>query len=289
MQVLFKESFRCSTSNRRLFINMSDSKNSSFNFSASLYRHKTEYHTGTKVSVVQKERLRTFTTSEPLSASQGSISRTELLPASVWSTTVWQVKLLMRASSRYTFLGTFVMMGLGRVLKISFRLMSAFTEYEVESRWSVSMASSWLSWEWPECFMRTAKGLSSLTCFPYRMWCPTISTGTPWWRNNVWQPWQRVKHEPTQALCVEVIGVTGVQTHRFGLFLKLCPYLFGVHQVTHYVSSQTRVVSGYHLSLQLHQQPLGRTTTIHTASAGDTHQSYEGTPGIMSESFLTSL
>lgn len=45
-------------------------------------------------------------------------------------------------------------------------------------------------------------------------------------------------------------------------------YLFGVEQVSHHVSSQTRVVSGDHLSLQLHQQPFRRTAAIHTASTG---------------------
>lgn len=33
--------------------------------------------------------------------------------------------------AHYSFLGTFVMMGLGRILKINLRLMRAVTEYEV--------------------------------------------------------------------------------------------------------------------------------------------------------------
>lgn len=68
-------------------------------------------------------------------------------------------------ATHYTFLGTLVMMGLGRVLKISFFLMRAVTVYEVGMSWLVSMATS------PSCgrlerFNRTAKGFSSFTCFP---------------------------------------------------------------------------------------------------------------------------
>lgn len=92
--------------------------------------------------------------------------------------------------ARYSFLGTFVMMGLGRILKINLRLMRAVTEYEVLLG-SWSMVSTvpcgsprgflGLPSTWPGCLVSTAKGFSSLICFPNRMWCPTISTGTPWW------------------------------------------------------------------------------------------------------------
>lgn len=44
-------------------------------------------------------------------------------------------------------------------------------------------------------------------------------------------------------------------------------YLFSIEKVSHHIPCQTRVVSGNHLSLKLHQQPLWRTTTINAAPA----------------------
>lgn len=49
-------------------------------------------------------------------------------------------------------------------------------------------------------------------------------------------------------------------------------HLLGVEQVSHHVACQAGVVSGHHLSLQLHQQPLWRAGSVHAASAGaETH------------------
>lgn len=45
-------------------------------------------------------------------------------------------------------------------------------------------------------------------------------------------------------------------------------YLGGVEQVSHHVACQARVVSGHHLSLQLHQQPFRGAAAIHSASVG---------------------
>lgn len=83
--------------------------------------------------------------------------------------------------------------------------------------------------------------------------------------------------------CLGSFGI-GVSPHKYYLFIhlispltsifletKLVTYLFSIEKVSHHIPCQTRIVSGNHLPLKLHQQPLWRTMAINAAPA-DSHK-----------------